>query len=44
MSVGGPGSHTTPWRGERGGGVPPGGVAASWPSSVSTLDVSCREK
>jgi hypothetical protein len=38
MSEGGQGAHTTPWRGQRGGGTPPGGVAASWPSSVSALD------
>jgi hypothetical protein len=29
----------------KGGPTPPGGVATSWPSSVSALDfVSCQEK
>jgi hypothetical protein len=37
------GPHHTLARPE--GGTPPGGVAASWPSSISALDsVSCREK
>jgi hypothetical protein len=37
MSGGGPGAHTTWWRGQR-GGAPPYGVPASWPSSLSALD------
>jgi hypothetical protein len=38
MSEGGPGAHTTPHPGAARGGALPGGVAASWPSSVSALD------
>jgi hypothetical protein len=37
MSEGGPGAHTTWWRGQR-GVAPPYGVPASWPSSISALD------
>jgi hypothetical protein len=37
MSEGGPGAHTTWWRGQR-GPTPPYGVASPWPSSVSALD------
>jgi hypothetical protein len=37
MSEGGPGAHTTRWRGQR-GSTPPYGVPASWPSSVFALD------
>jgi hypothetical protein len=37
MSKGGQGTHTTPWRDQR-GAAPPGGVAAALPSSISALD------
>jgi hypothetical protein len=37
ISEGGPGAHTTWWRGQ-GGPVPPHGVASPWPTSVSALD------
>jgi hypothetical protein len=44
MSEGTRGSHTTGGRGQ-GAPVPPPGVVASWPLSVSALDsVSCRKK
>jgi hypothetical protein len=33
--IGGPGGHTTPWRGQE-GGTPPPGVVGPWPPSGSS--------